>query len=240
MPLLSVKNLSKVYKNNRGIKNLDLTIEQGEIVALLGPNGAGKTTAIKSLLGFVNITGGQVLINDYSLEESDKARAEIGIMVGKPAPYNFLTGYKNIQLHSRLYNNIEEKDINKALEAVLLMQYKDERVKNYSTGMKQRLAFAQAIVHRPKLLLLDEPFSGLDIEGKAIIKKLLKKLSTQDNAGILISSHLIHDIEDIATKVCIIHDNKWLTTEPVEKVLSMYNSLEEYYLRLVQGKVVDL
>ncbi len=240
MPLLTVKNLSKVYKNNRGIKNLDLTIEPGEIVALLGPNGAGKTTAIKSMLGFVNITDGLVLMNGYSLEEVEKAKAETGIIVGKPAPYDFLSGYKNIRLHSRQYHHIDEQDIDTVLEDVLLAPYKDERVKNYSTGMKQRLAFAQAIIHRPKLLLLDEPFSGLDIEGKATVKALIEKLSKNDQVGILISSHLIHDIEDIATKVCIIHDNKWLVTESVENILSMYSNLEAYYLDQVQSKAVNV
>ncbi|QUI20977.1 ABC transporter ATP-binding protein [Vallitalea pronyensis] len=238
MSLLTVKNLSKIYKNNRGIKNLDLIIEPGEIVALLGPNGAGKTTAIKSMLGFVNITDGLVIMQNYTMNEIEKARKETGIMVGKPMPYDFLTGYKHMKIHSRLYDQVDDHLIDQALEAVLLTPYKHERIKHYSTGMKQRLAFAQAIVHKPKLLILDEPFSGLDIEGKAAIKNRIKQLCHDEQVGVLISSHLIHDIEDMATKVCIIHDNRWLVTESVNHILRTYSSLEAYYLDQVQKKVV--
>ncbi|MCM1988264.1 ABC transporter ATP-binding protein [Oceanirhabdus seepicola] len=239
MELLSVKNLTKLYKNNRGIKNLNLTINEGEVVALLGPNGAGKTTAIKSILGFTNKTSGEVSINGYSCETNiEKAMLETGIMVGKPAPYEFLTGYKNLKIHSELYKDINEEKIERVLQEVELVPYKDEKVANYSTGMKQRLSFAKALVHEPKLLLIDEPFSGLDIEGRSIMKKLLKKLSYENNVGILISSHLINDINDIATKVCIIHDNQWLETTYVENIFEKYNNLEEYYLDKVKGKGV--
>ena len=239
MELLSVKNLTKLYKNNRGIKNLNLTINEGEVVALLGPNGAGKTTAIKSIIGFTNKTSGEVTINGYSTEINiEKAMKETGVMVGKPAPYEFLSGYKNLKIYSDLYENINESKIEKVLEEVELESYKDEKVANYSTGMKQRLAFAKALLHEPKLLLIDEPFSGLDIEGRAIMKNLLKKLSYEKNVGILISSHLINDINDIATKVCIIHDNQWLETESVESIFKNYNDLEEYYLDRVNGKGV--
>lgn len=241
MELLSVKNLTKLYKNNRGIKNLNLTINEGEVVALLGPNGAGKTTAIKSIIGFTNKTSGEVTINGYSTEINiEKAMKETGVMVGKPAPYEFLSGYKNLKIYSDLYENINESKIEKVLEEVELESYKDEKVANYSTGMKQRLAFAKALLHEPKLLLIDEPFSGLDIEGRAIMKNLLKKLSYEKNVGILISSHLINDINDIATKVCIIHDNQWLETESVESIFKDYNDLEEYYLNRVKGKEILL
>lgn len=237
MALLEVKKLSKIYKNNRGIKELDLTIEPGEVVALLGPNGAGKTTAIKTMLGYVNKTEGQVQLCGYCLENVHKSLRKTGVIVGQPMPYDFLSGYKNLELHASLYPHIGKEDIMEALEAVALTPYKDERVKGYSTGMKERLAFAKAIVHKPELLLLDEPFSGLDIEGKMMMKQLIKKLS-EDGVGVLISSHLIHDIEDIATKVCIIHNHRWLVTESVPYILDGYSSLEDYYLHLVQGKAV--
>ncbi|WBW95603.1 ABC transporter ATP-binding protein [Oceanirhabdus sp. W0125-5] len=239
MELLSVKNLTKLYKNNRGIKNLNLTIYEGEVVALLGPNGAGKTTAIKSIIGFSKKTNGEVAITGYSPEtDIEKAMLETGVMVGKSAHYEYLSGYKNLKIHSELYRDITEQKILKVLEYVELLAYKDEKVANYSTGMKQRLAFAKALLHEPKLLLIDEPFSGLDIEGRAIMKNILKKMSYENNVGILISSHLINDINDIATKVCIIHHNQWLETRDVEKIFEKYNDLEEYYLDRVKGKVV--
>lgn len=235
--LMEIKNLTKVYPNHRGISGLNLTIEPGEVVALLGPNGAGKTTALKAIAGFVKIKSGEALFKGISISENpEKTLNRIGLMIGEPAPYTYLTGLQFLRLNSGLYPNITEDKIQNALKEVALSEFQKDKVRTYSTGMKQRLTLAKALLHDPELILLDEPFSGMDIEGRVAMAGVIKHLSQSKKTAILISSHLIHDIEALTTKVCIIHKGDWVVTEAAATILAKYPSLEAYYLMTVQGR----
>lgn len=237
MTLLKVEGLTKTYSNQRGIKNLNLEIKPGELVALLGPNGSGKTTAMKAMLGLLNKNGGKVSFKGFDIEENLKEALKFtGTVVGKSTHYEYMSAYENLNIIRAFIKSITAADIDSTLERVGLYKYRNDKVKTFSTGMKQRLSIAKALLHRPELLILDEPFSGMDIEGKTEIIELLKKELIDNSLGILISSHQLADVEALVTKVCIVNESQWLCTEEASIIKQEYKSLEAYYLAAVQGK----
>jgi len=230
MNILETRNLTKAYDGSHGIFNFDLTVESGDIVLLLGPNGAGKTTAFTSILGLTKSNFSTLSLLGESMTETSKAN--IGAMVSKPCFYEDMTAVQFLRLFVDIYGIPLEK-VEKVLESVGLKQEMHKKIKMYSTGMKQRLDFARAIMHEPKLLMLDEPFSGMDIEAKADFKKILKSLS---QTGIVISSHMVGDLESIANKVVIISKGKTLFNGKMEDIQLSGLSLEEFYLERIQMK----
>ncbi len=229
--LLEVINLTKQYSGNCGIKGLSLTVSEGEVVALLGPNGAGKTTAMKAMMGFVPINTGSSLYKGVSIiDRPQETKNEIGMMIGDPAPYLHMTAHQYLRLHQNLYSEITEEDIAAVLNLTGLEDRKNNRIKTYSTGMKQRVCLARILLSKPKLILLDEPFSGMDIEGRNQLVQLFKSMIKKYNTAMIISSHLIHDIEDITSKVCIVKNGKCLGTKAVSEIRNTCPSVEKYYL----------
>jgi ABC-2 type transport system ATP-binding protein len=238
--LLEVSNLTKQYSGNHGITGLNLTVSEGEVVALLGPNGAGKTTAMKAMMGFIPINAGSIAYKGISITDNPKAtKIEVGMMIGDPAPYPYLTAYEYLKLHQNLYFKVTDEDINTVLDMTGLPDRKNSKIKTFSTGMKQRICLAKVLLTKPKLLLLDEPFSGMDIEGRDQLVHILKKIIDEQNTGMIISSHLIHDIENITSKVCIISHGKCLEVKKAEEIKESYPSIEKYYLDVVaKSKVI--
>lgn len=237
MNLLKIENLTKTYNKKKGIQNLNLEMNLGDVVALLGPNGSGKTTAMKTMLGLLHKNSGSVSFQNMNIEtDLKKILAFTGAVVGKSAHYEYMTAYENLDMIRTFINSITKADILSMLDKVGLLPNKDQKVRTFSTGMKQRLSIAKALLHRPSLLILDEPFSGMDIEGKTKIIALLKSEVENNKLGILISSHQITDVESIITKVCIINESSWLVTEDMPAVRKEYVSLETYYLDVIQGK----
>lgn len=232
--LLEVKDLTKQYAGGRGIKGLSLTVSEGEVVALLGPNGAGKTTAMKAMMGLVPMNSGTVLYKGTSVLESPHlTKGEIGMMVGDPAPYLHLTAVQYLRLHKNLYSNITEEDIVEILKITGLSDRRNSRIKTFSTGMRQRICLARILLLKPKLILLDEPFSGMDIEGRDQMVQLFRSIIEKYKAGFIISSHLIHDIEEITSKVCIITNGIYRGSRMVSDILADYSGVEKYYLDTV-------
>ena len=225
------ENLSKKYKNNRGIQDINLEVDRGEIFGFLGPNGAGKTTAIKIMVGLMKPDKGGVQINGYDIsDEYEKAMKNVGCIVENEVHFSYLTAYENMKLRSRFYTDIDDAQIHKTLEIVGLIKYKNEKIKNYSLGMKQRFGIAIAILSNPDTIILDEPFNGLDVEGMVQMRKLILGLSKEKNTTFFISSHLIHDVELVCDRVGVIHGGKLLATDNTQDVLKNYSSLENYYL----------
>ena len=238
--LLEVVNLTKQYHGKHGIKGLNLTVSDGEVVALLGPNGAGKTTAMKAMMGIIPSDDGSSMYKGISILDSpDKTKKEIGMMIGDPSPYLYLTAYQYLKLHQNLYSKVTDEDIREVLNMTGLDDRKDSRIRTFSTGMRQRIYLAKVLLIKPKLIMLDEPFSGMDIEGRSQLVNLLKKIIEEKNVGMIISSHLIHDIEQITSKICIINDGKWLETTPIYEIKTGYATIEEYYLDLVSKRRKD-
>lgn len=235
MSILSVKNLTKQYSRHQGVFGLNLEVEAGDRILLLGPNGAGKTTAFRSILGLVARDSGEVVIDGLSLDQSPTAAiARVGAMISKPAFYPYMTGYQNLMLLAKAYQDVDATDVKEALAAVALEPYGHQRVSTYSTGMLQRLDMAKAIFHRPGLLLLDEPFNGVDIEVKHAIKTLLLQLQGKRPTAILLSSHMAGDLQDFANKVIILYQGQMLYCGAMKEILSRESSLEAHYLTVIQ------
>jgi len=209
MNIIDIKNLS--YEFTKGIKVLDdvnLGIPKGSVFGFLGPNGAGKTTTLRLILGLLNIQSGSV--NVFGKEFSgnrNEILSRTGSLIESPSFYPHLTAYENMTVYRHLYGS-SETDLMNALETVKLTGVKDKKVGTYSLGMKQRLAIAIAIQHRPELLILDEPGNGLDPQGIIEMRELIKSLSADSGSTILVSSHILSEVEKFATHTAIINKGK--------------------------------
>lgn len=229
MKILDVKNLTKAYDSSHGIFALDFTVNSDDVVLLLGPNGAGKTTAFNSILGLTQSTHDAVTLLGEPIDENNKQW--IGAMVSKPCFYEEMKAIDYMALFSAIYK-LPDNRKHEVLEQVGLSEAKNKKIKTFSTGMKQRLDFARAIIHKPKLLLLDEPFSGMDIEAKADFKKILKSLS---GTGIVISSHMVGDLESLANRLIIVSQGKILFKGPMSDVSQSGLDLESFYLSRINS-----
>ena len=190
---------------------------EGDILGFIGPNGAGKTTTIKLILGLQSITYGKVYINGYDIEENFKKAIEnVGTIVESPDLYMYMSGYENLKLVANLYKNVDKKRIDEIVKLVGLENRIKDKVSKYSLGMRQRLGIAQALLHRPKLLILDEPTNGLDPEGIKEVKVLLKKLAEQENMAILISSHNLAELDTFCNKISIIKNGEIVETNDID------------------------
>lgn len=234
--LLEVKDLHKKYRNGRGIGNINFDIYPGEVVGLLGPNGSGKTTIMKSITGLVRIDKGAVRICGHDLSENfENAIRNVGCLIETPSVIGNMSCYDNLKLISRFYNDIAPERIDVVLQMTGLAKYRKDKVKNFSLGMKQRLAIAMAIYQNPKLVILDEPANGLDIEGSKELRRIISELSKEFMISFLISSHLIHEIEMLCDKILIIKDGSIVDTCIVQDVKNTGVSLEDYFIDRVNG-----
>lgn len=215
--VLECKNLYKKIGRKQILKNVSLEIKEGDILGFIGPNGAGKTTTIKLILGLQSITSGEVKINGYNIEKQfEKAIERVGTIVENPDLYLYMSGLENLKIIARLYKNVDEKRIEEVIKLVGLENRIKDKVSKYSLGMRQRLGIAQAILHKPNLLILDEPTNGLDPEGIKQLRDLLTKLAKEENMGILISSHNLAELESFCNKISIIQNGKIIETSSLE------------------------
>ena len=179
----------------------------------------GKTTTIKLILGLQNITSGTVVINGYNIEKDfTNAIKKVGAIVENPDMYMYLSGYDNLKLVANLYENISDERILEVVKLVKLENRIKDKVSKYSLGMRQRLGIAQAILHKPNLLILDEPTNGLDPEGIKEMRELLITLAKKEKMGILISSHNLAELDNFCNKVCIIKNGMIIETSEISKI----------------------
>lgn len=222
--VLEVSNVTKTFGNRVAVNNVSFTIKEGEIFGFLGPNGAGKTTTMKMICGLTNITKGKIKIcNNDMPKDSEKALSCIGALIENPLMYPNLTGMDNLKYYASLYSKISKKDIIKYSRVVGLEQRLNDKLKTYSLGMKQRLGIAQALLHSPKLLVLDEPLSGLDPNGVKEMRDFLKILAKEYKIAILISSHMLSDMEQICDTIGIINNGQLLE---IRSITSLRESIE--------------
>jgi ABC-2 type transport system ATP-binding protein len=228
---IKLDNLSKRYKNGRGISGISLDVKKGEIFGFLGPNGAGKTTAMKIMTGLLTPDSGDVYIEGHSiLEQYEQAMANVGCIIENVAMFPYLIAYENMKLCARFYPGAGKERIEECLELTGMRKFKDERVKNFSLGMRQRMGISMALVSDPSVLILDEPLNGLDVEGMVDIRTLVQKMAEEKGTTFFISSHLIHDVELTCTRVGVVYGGKLLNVDYTENILKNYSSLENYYL----------
>ena len=220
MELLKVSNLVKKYGNMDAVKGINFRIEEGRCVALLGPNGAGKTTTLKMLSGLLEPTSGTI---DFKGEVAKDLRQFIGYSPQYPAFYNWMSGREFLvfagQL-AKLKRKEAEKRSEELLERVGLMNAKKRKIGGYSGGMKQRLGLAQALIHRPKLLILDEPVSALDPLGRREVLNMMKEIKKETT--ILFSTHVLHDAEEISDDILIMHAGEIAISSRLESVMEEY------------------
>lgn len=217
--IIETTNLVKQYKKTKVVNQLNLSVEQGDIYGFLGPNGAGKTTTIRMLLGLIKPTSGDVRIFGKNLLENRiSILSEVGSLVEYPSYYGNLTGYENLEAIHKLLRIKDKNQINEVLNIVGLIKAKDKLVKNYSLGMKQRLGIGLALLNSPKLLILDEPTNGLDPAGIQEVRELIKGLPSSYGITVMISSHLLSEVDQMANKVGIINEGNLIFEDPIQEL----------------------
>ena len=228
--VLEVTNLSKSFGKRKILDNINLTIYEGDIIGLIGPNGAGKTTLIKTILRLYYYDKGSVKICGYDTKKQlEQTLSKVGSIIEKPDMYDQLTGRKNLKITELLNNIHDQKYVEEMIEFVGLKTRINDKVKKYSLGMKQRLAIANALIKKPKLLILDEPTNGLDPKGIRELRQMLKTISQEQNMSILISSHILSEVENICDRVVIIDQGRLVKEFGIEEVKYKNISLEEEY-----------
>ncbi|AFA46884.1 ABC transporter ATP-binding protein [Acetobacterium woodii] len=207
--IIETKGLSKKYGNVLRVKDVDLMVPEGAIYGFLGPNGAGKSTTLKMILGLAKPTAGEIKV--FGKKVTGKNRLEnlkaVGSLIESPSYYGHLTGAENLQIFQTL-RGVPKKNIDEVLKIVRLDKQKDKKVNQYSLGMKQRLGFASALLGYPKLLILDEPTNGLDPAGIQEMRELIQLLPKKFGMTIVVSSHLLSEIDQLATQVGIIREGE--------------------------------
>lgn len=228
--VIETKGLTKEYNGKRSVSDLNLHIKKGRIYGLLGRNGAGKTTTMKMILNLIDSSDGEVIVFGKSMKKYNKEiLPRIGCLIESPGFYPNLTGTENLKIFAQLRGIPKRNAIKESLELVGL-KYNDKKLfSQYSMGMKQRLAIALAVMHDPEILILDEPINGLDPIGIAEVRTFIRKLCTEKGKTILISSHILSEIELIADDIGIIDNGVLLEEESLEELKNM----NKKYIKLV-------
>ncbi|KAA8747268.1 MULTISPECIES: ABC transporter ATP-binding protein [Paenibacillus] len=208
-PVVRIQGVSKIISSRSLVSDLTLDISPGQVFGFLGPNGAGKTTTIRMMVGLMSISKGDIFISGHSVKnEFEKAVAQVGAIVENPEMYKFLTGYQNLVHFARMSPGVTKERIAETIERVGLTARIHDKVKTYSLGMRQRLGVAQAILHKPKLLVLDEPTNGLDPQGIRELRDYLRQLTQEEGLTVFVSSHLLSEMELMCDTVAIIQNGK--------------------------------
>lgn len=213
--VLEIKNLSKSFGKRKVIDNISLEVKEGEIFGFLGPNGSGKTTTIKMILRLIDNDAGEIKVNGYDTKKQfEKAMEYIGGIVENPDMYRYMTGRDNLKLHARI-RNVDAKRIKEMLELVDLKERADDKVGKYSLGMKQRLGLALTLLHKPKVLILDEPTNGLDPAGIKKLRDILKEIAHKEGVAVFVSSHILSEMELMCDRVAVLDNGKIVKTEEI-------------------------
>lgn len=229
--ILSIKGLNKTLGKKHILHDIDMECYGGEVFGFLGPNGAGKTTTIKIAVGLLDIDEGIIEICGYDVSKKfEQAMANVGGIVENPEMYKYLTGRENLRQYARMRGVEDEKRIDEVVNLVKLSNRIDEKVSKYSLGMRQRLGVAQALLHKPKLLILDEPTNGLDPQGIKELRDVLKHIAHNDGVCVVVSSHLMSEMELMCDRVGIIANGKMIGTYSMEELTSRSNGSAAEYI----------
>jgi len=221
MSVIQVQNLSKHFGSLKAVDQLSFSVNSGEVFGFLGQNGSGKSTTIRMLLSLIHPTSGHIELFGKSMESNrNEILEEVGAIIERPDLYPYLTAREHLQLFAKLRSKqINAASINDTLVKVGLLERANDKVQTFSLGMKQRLGIAIALVHNPSLIILDEPTNGLDPQGISDIRNLIKQLAQQEGKTVLVSSHLLSEIEQMATQIMIIHKGQKIAEGPIQKLL---------------------
>lgn len=223
--VLSVNGITKIFGTRTAVNNVSFEIRKGEIYGLIGQNGAGKTTIIRIITGLCKPTSGKVYICGQNIQTHfQKAIINVGAIIENPELYSYMSGLDNLKYFASLYPNISINKINEVVSLMGMQNRIKDKVKNYSLGMKQRVGIAQALLHDPKLLILDEPTNGLDPNGIKEMRILLKRLAKEKGIAILISSHILSEMELICDRVGIIDNGMIIENKTIDELQHSINS----------------
>lgn len=229
---MTLIGLKKTIGSKPIIKGLTFEIKRGEVFGFLGPNGAGKTTTIRMMVGLMDITEGDVLIEGKSIKDDFKeAVRHVGAIVENPEMYPFLSGWKNLQQYARMTEGVSQERIKEVVELVGLGNAIHEKAGRYSLGMRQRLGIAQALLHKPSILILDEPTNGLDPSGIREIRKYIRNLAEKENVAVIVSSHLLSEIELMCDRIGIIKKGELIAIEDV-KTVEDHSALKDIHIEV--------
>lgn len=227
--IIEARSLSKSFKDFQAVQDLSFSVKQGDIYGFLGQNGAGKSTTIRMLLGLIKPSNGSVYIKGQEFTNANKRLLRhIGAIVEKPDMYDYLSGWDNVKIFAKLSKvKVTTERMHEVIELVGLAGRENDKVKAYSQGMKQRLGIALALVHEPDLLILDEPTNGLDPQGIAEVRQLIVTLSKEHGKTILLSSHLLNEVEQMANRMLIINQGRKVVEGEVDDLLNPNDTLIE-------------
>lgn len=231
MEILSVSNLNKSY-SKKVLDNLNFTINKGEVVGLVGPNGAGKTTLMRILCLLSKADSGEVKlcgISNNNKKDREKYLSNLSAIIETPALYENLSGYDNIDLIRRI-NNLSKERMNEMIEFINIGDMIKHKVKQYSLGMKQRLALGISLLNSPNLLILDEPTNGLDYDGIIEFRKLISEIVSKNQVSVIISSHILSEIEKLCQRILFLKEGK-LIDENISK-----DSVDDMYKSIYRGE----
>ena len=219
--ILEVNNLSKTYKNFKAIDDISFQVNKGDIYGFLGPNGAGKSTTLRMILGLIKPNSGEIKLNGSFINfKNKKYLNNIGALIERPDFYKNLSAYQNLKILYSMSRVNNPEIIHDVLHEVDLFDRKDDKVGSYSQGMKQRLGIAQTLLHNPQLIILDEPSNGLDPQGQADMRELILKINKDKGITVIISSHILAEIEKIANRMIVINKGKKIIEGDVGKLMS--------------------
>ena len=225
--IVDLKNVSKVIKGRKIIDSLSFQVEEGEVFGFLGPNGAGKTTTIRMIVGLISMSDGDIFIcNESVRDQFEKAIQHVGAIVENPEMYKFLSGYENLLHYARMMKGISKEKIMETVELVGLTERIHDKVRTYSLGMRQRLGLAQSLLHDPKVLILDEPTNGLDPAGIREIRDHLRMLARERNMAVIVSSHLLSEMEMMCDRIGIIQEGKLVDVQLVKDFVAVEQVFE--------------
>lgn len=239
--IIKVRNLSKKFGSFEAVKNVSFTVHKGDVFGFLGPNGAGKSTTIRCLLSLISPDNGTIELFDKSLQKNrSEILANVGSIIEKPDFYKYLSAQKNLEIFARISGaDVSKKEIHEMLDFVGLGDRAKHKVKGFSHGMKQRLGIAQTLLHKPELIILDEPTTGLDPQGIIEIRNLILRLKNEQNKTILLSSHQLSEIELIANRMVIINQGKSLVEGSVDELLNSEETVVRIEIDAV-GPAIEL
>lgn len=224
---VQLENVTKIIKGRTIIDSLSFSIYEGEVFGFLGPNGAGKTTTIRMMVGLMKMSKGDIIISGHSVRTHfEEAIQQVGAIVENPELYKFLSGYENLKQYARMQKGISKQRINEVVELVGLEERIHDKVKTYSLGMRQRLGIAQSLLHRPKVLILDEPTNGLDPAGIKEIRQYIRDLAEKEGMAVIVSSHLLSEMEMMCDRIGILQKGKLIGVQSVRDWIE--NELETY------------
>lgn len=235
-----LENVYKSFGSRNILSDISLTVKEGEVFGFLGPNGAGKTTTIKMILGLLSIDSGRISVLGYDVEERfEDAMKHISGIVENPDMYGHLSGYDNLLIHARACGAPKER-IDEVVQMVGMQMRIMDKFKSYSLGMKQRLGLAQALLHNPKVMILDEPTNGLDPAGIKEFRDLLKYLAHTQGLTVFISSHILQEMQQMCDTVCIINGGHIIRTGSVQELTKSASGLYRYRFRPLDKAVALL